>query len=105
MIGQIEAFNYLKNGGIFSGIFVIVGTKPNWFNPQRQVDLHQPLIYTEKRSPQPIDLLFIKSQVVHLIHGTSATDELFAKWFAHLTDLKPKLLLASDSTEELYVCK
>lgn len=105
MVGQIEAFNYFKNCGKFSAIFVIVGEKPNWFNPQRQVDLHNPLIYTEKRSPQPIDLLFIKSQIVHLIHGTSATDELFAKWFSHLTNLKPKMLLASDSTEEMYVYK
>lgn len=102
MIGQKEAFEYLADGNNFKSVYVMVGDKPSWFNPKDQ-DLALPSIYTQKRKPQPIDLLFLKGQKIQLIHAKNASDELFASWYIHLVNLKPKWLVAIDSAEEFHV--
>ena len=103
MIGQNEAFRFWHQHNYLNGVFVIVGTKPNWFN---SVDNYcsLPSIYTEKDMPRSIDLAFLTNQVVHLIHG-DCTDEEFFAWYKHLSNIQPKLLIALDSQDEIYVSK
>ena len=103
MIGQNEAFKFWHQHDYFNGVFVIVGTKPDWFNPKDSFS-SMPTIYTEKDMPRSIDLAFLTNQVINLIHG-DCTDEQFAAWFVHLTNLKPKILIALDSEKEIYVSK
>lgn len=103
MIGQNEAFKFWYDKNYFDGVFVIVGTKPEWFNSKDSY-CAAPSIYIEKDTPRPIDLAFLTNQVVHLIHG-DCTDEQFFAWYVHLSNMKPRLLLALDSEKELYVSK
>lgn len=104
MIGHNEAFRYFSDNAELHGIFVIVGDKPKDFNPESSYSPN-PSIYTQKRSPTKYDLGFIKGQLVHLIHGNGASDELFAKWFTHLSDLNPRVMVATDSEKDIYVYK
>ena len=104
MIGHAEAFRYYFDNAQLHAVFVIVGDKPKDFDPISSYSAN-PSIYTEKRNPTKLDLAFLKDQTVHLIHGNNATDELFAKWFAHLSDVKPALMVATDSEKDLYVYK
>ena len=103
MIGQDEAFKFWYKNDYLHGVFVIVGTKPDWFNPKDSYS-PMPTIYTEKDMPRSIDLAFLTNQVVNLIHG-DCTDEQFAAWFIHLSNLKPKILIAFDSEREIHVSK
>ena len=102
MIGHNEAFRFYYDNAYIDDIFVFVGDKPNDYDAKDSYSAY-PSIYTEKRNPTKLDLAFVKDQKVHLIHGKNTTDEQFAKWFAHLTDMKPKLLIALDSEGEMYV--
>lgn len=104
MIGHNEAFRFYSDNAYLDAIFVIVGDKPKDFDPKESYSAY-PSIYTQKRSPTKYDLAFVKSQKVHLIHGKGATDEQFAKWFAHLTDMKPEFMVAMDSEREIYASK
>jgi len=103
MIGQDQAFKFWYNNDYLHGVFVIVGTKPDWFNPKDSYS-PMPTIYTEKDMPRSIDLAFLTNQVVNLIHG-DCTDEQFAAWFIHLSNLKPKILIGLDSENEVHVSK
>jgi hypothetical protein len=103
MIGQNEAFKFWYDKNYLNGVFVIVGTKPNWFNSKDSF-CALPCIYTEKDTPRPIDLAFLTNQVVHLIHG-DCTDEQFFAWYVHLTNINPKILMALDSENKVYVSK
>jgi hypothetical protein len=90
-------------GGQVKSVFLLVGEKPHWFDPKKQHDMSMPMIYTEKRNPQPIDLKFLEGQNIQLIHAKNATDELFAAWYIHTHQLKAKTLVALDSDGEIYV--
>jgi hypothetical protein len=103
MIGQNEAFKYWYQNNFLSSVFVIVGTKPYWFDSKDSF-CEMPSIYTEKDLPRGIDLAFLTNQVVHLIHG-QCTDEQFFAWYVHLTNIKPRLLVAQDSQDEIYASK
>jgi hypothetical protein len=103
MIGQNEAFKFWHQHNYLNGVFVIVGTKPKWFDSKDNY-CSLPSIYTEKDTPRSIDLAFLTNQVINLIHG-DCSDEQFAAWFVHLTNLKPKILIALDSENEIYVSK
>jgi hypothetical protein len=103
MIGQNEVLEYLKAGGQVKSVFLLVGEKPNWFDPKKQVDLTMPMIYTGKRKPQPLDLKFLKGKNIQLIHAKKASDELFASWYIHTHQLGLKSLVALDSAGEIYV--
>lgn len=98
MKGYLETYRKVKTDGFKDNIFIIVGDCPKWFTGD--VDGH-PMIYTEKSRPKPNDTKFLKNQIVHLIHGNNATDELFAKWYCEVVIARPKALFATDSTEEL----
>lgn len=101
MKGYLETYNKVIQEGFKDNIFVIVGDCPKWFTGD--VSGH-PMIYTELSRPKPNDTKFLKNQIVHLIHGTNATDELFAKWFVEVSNAKPKTLFATDCTEEMTIC-
>jgi len=101
MIGQDEAFKFWYNNNYLHGVFVFVGTKDEWFDPKDNY-CALPSIYIEKDMPRGIDLAFLNNQIVHLLHK-DGTDEQFLAWYLHIINLKPKLLLASDSENELYV--
>ena len=101
MIGQNEAFKFWYHNNYFDGVFVIVGSKPSWFNSKDSY-CAMPSIYTEKDIPKSYDLAFLTNQVVNLIHG-DCTDEQFAAWFVHITNLKPKILIGLDSETEIHV--
>ena len=103
MIGQNEAFKFWHQHDYLTGVFVIVGSKPSWFNSKDSF-CALPSIYTEKDMPRSIDLAFLTNQVVNLIHA-DCTDEQFFAWYVHLSNMKPRLLLALDSEKELYVSK
>jgi hypothetical protein len=102
MIGDKEAFLHLYRGNLFKGIFLIVGDKPDWFNPDDQ-DFLLPSIYTEQNRPKPYDCGFFKDQKIHLIQSKTASDEFFFTWYRHMLTLKTKMLLALDSENKLYV--
>jgi len=102
MIGEKEAFLHLYRGNNFKGIFLIVGDKPRWFNPNDQ-DFSMPSIFTEQNRPKPYDCGFFKDQTIHLIQSKTASDEFFFTWYTHMLTLKTKTLLALDSENELYV--
>ena len=102
MIGEKEAFLHFYRGNNFNGIFMIVGDKPYWFNPNDQ-DFSMPSIYTEQNRPKPYDCAFFKDQKIHLIQSKTATDEFFFLWYRHILTLSPKTLLTIDSESELYV--
>ena len=102
MIGDKEAFKHLYDGKLFKSVFVMVGDKPDWFDPKDQ-DLSLPMIYTEQNRPKPFDLGFLKGQIVNLIHGKNASDEFFFAWYTHALTLGIKTLVALDSENELYV--
>jgi len=104
MIGHNEAFRYYFDNGVLHGVFIIVGDKPKDFDANSSYSAN-PSIYTQKRNPTRYDLAFVKDQIVHLIHGENATDELFAKWFAHLSEMKPRVMVATDSEKDMYVFK
>ena len=101
MIGQHEAFKFWYQHNYLNGVFVIVGNKPSWFNSADSF-CAMPSIYTEKDMPKAIDLAFLTNQIVNLIQG-DCSDEQFAAWFIHLTNLKPKILVALDSEKEIHV--
>ena len=103
MTGQDEAFKFWYHNNYLTGVFVIVGSKPSWFNSKDSF-CALPSIYIEKDTPRPIDLAFLTNQVVHLIHG-DCTDEQFFAWYVHLTNLNPKILMALDSENKVYVSK
>jgi hypothetical protein len=103
MIGQKQVLEYLMAGGQVRSVFLLVGEKPEWFDPKKQEDMTMPMIYTEKRNPQPIDLKFLEGQNIQLIHGKNASDELFAAWYIHTLQLKAKTLVALDSAGDIYV--
>jgi hypothetical protein len=103
MIGQKEVLEYLMAGGQVRSVFLLVGEKPEWFDPKNQEDMSMPMIYTEKRNPQPIDLKFLEGQNIQLIHAKNASDELFAAWYIHTHQLKAKTLVALDSAGDIYV--
>jgi hypothetical protein len=103
MIGQKQVLEYLMAGGQVRSVFLLVGEKPEWFDPTKQEDMTMPMIYTEKRNPQPIDLKFLEGQNIQLIHGKNASDELFAAWYIHTLQLKAKTLVALDSAGDIYV--
>jgi len=44
MIGQDQAFKFWYNNDYLHGVFVIVGTKPDWFNPKTVIVLCLPFI-------------------------------------------------------------
>jgi hypothetical protein len=90
-------------GGQVKSVFLLVGEKPEWFDATKQEDMTMPMIYTEKRNPQPIDLKFLEGQNIQLIHGKNASDELFAAWYIHTLQLKAKTLVALDSAGDIYV--
>ena len=101
MKGYLETFNKVTTKGFKNNVFIIVGKCPKWFKGDIQ---GHPMIYTELSRPKPNDTKFLRGQIVHLIHGKNATDELFAKWFSEIANARPKQLFATDSTEELMVC-
>jgi hypothetical protein len=103
MIGQKEVLEYLMDGGQVKSVFLMVGEKPDWFDPKDKYDITMPSIYTEKRSPQPLDLNFLEGQNIQLIHAKNASDELFAAWYIHTLQLKAKTLVALDSAGDIYV--
>ena len=103
MIGQKQVLEYLMAGGQVRSVFLLVGEKQEWFDPTKQEDMTMPMIYTEKRNPQPIDLKFLEGQNIQLIHGKNASDELFAAWYIHTLQLKAKTLVALDSAGDIYV--
>ena len=103
MIGQKEVLEYLMDGGQVKSVFLMVGEKPDWFDPKDKYDITMPSIYTEKRSPQPLDLNFLEGQNIQLIHAKNASDELFAAWYIHTLQLKVKTLVALDSAGDIYV--
>lgn len=103
MIGQREVLEYLKDGGQVKSVFLLVGEKPDWFDPKKQDDMSMPMIYTEKRSPQPIDLKFLKGLNIQLVHARNASDELFAAWYIHTHQLEAKTLVALDSDGAIHV--
>lgn len=103
MIGQNEVLEYLKAGNQVKSVFLLVGEKPDWFDPKKQDDMSMPMIYTEKRNPQPIDLKFLAGQNIQLIHARNASDELFAAWYIHTHQLKAKTLVALDSDGAIHV--
>lgn len=103
MIGQKQVLKYLMNGGVVKSVFLLVGEKPDWFDPEKQEDMSMPMIYTHKRKPQPLDLKFLKGQNIQLIHARNASDELFASWYIHTHQLNAKTLVAMDSVGEIYV--
>jgi hypothetical protein len=103
MIGQKQVLEYLMAGGQVRSVFLLVGEKPECFDPKNQEDMSMPMIYTEKRNPQPIDLKFLEGQNIQLIHGKNASDELFAAWYIHTHQLKAKTLVALDSAGDIYV--
>lgn len=103
MIGQKEVLEYLIAGGQVKSVFLLVGEKPDWFDPKKQNDMSMPMIYTEKRNPQPIDLKFLAGQNIQLIHVKNASDELFAAWYIHTHQLKAKTLVALDSDGAIHV--
>jgi hypothetical protein len=103
MIGQKEVLEYLMDGGQVKSVFLLVGEKPSWFDPKKQDDLSMPMIYTEKRIPQPIDLKFLQGQNIQLIHAKNASDELFASWYIHTHQLKAKTIVALDSDGVIHV--
>ena len=103
MIGQKEVLEYLKDGGQVKSVFLLVGEKPDWFDPKDKFDITMPSIYTEKRYPQPLDLKFLEGQNIQLIHAKNASDELFAAWYIHTHQLNAKTLVALDSAGDIYV--
>ena len=103
MIGQKQVLEYLMAGGQVRSVFLLVGDKPEWFDPKNQEDMTIPSIYTEKRNPQPLDLNFLEGQNIQLIHAKNASDELFAEWYIHTLQLKVKTLVALDSAGDIYV--
>jgi hypothetical protein len=90
-------------GGQVRSVFLLVGDKPEWFDPKNQEDMTIPSIYTEKRNPQPLDLNFLEGQNIQLIHAKNASDELFAAWYIHTHQLKAKTLISLDSAGDIYV--
>jgi hypothetical protein len=92
-------FKFWYNNNYLHGVFVIVGTKPNWFNPKAVI---RQCLHLQKDMPRGIDLAFLTNQVVNLIHG-DCTNEQFAAWFIHLSNIKPKILVALDSENEVHV--
>jgi hypothetical protein len=100
MIGHMEVIESLP---VINSIIVFVGKKPSWYNPKDSNGDKVGLIYTESSRPKKNDLWFIKNNNLQLLHGTGATDELFAKWYAESINCKPKTLVAVDSTGEIYV--
>ena len=103
MIGQKEVLEYLMDGGQVKSVFLMVGDKPDWFDPKDKYDITVPSIYTEKRYPQPLDLNFLEGQNIQLIHAKNASDELFAAWYIHTHQLNAKTLVALDSAGDIYV--
>jgi len=103
MIGQKQMLEYLMAGCQVRSVFLLVGDKPEWFDPKNQEDMTIPSIYTEKRNPQPLDLNFLEGQNIQLIHAKNASDELFAAWYIHTHQLKAKTLVALDSAGDIYV--
>jgi hypothetical protein len=100
MIGQMEVIESLP---VINSIIIFVGKKPSWYNPKDSKADKVGLIYTETSRPKNNDLWFIKNQKIQLLHGTDATDELFAKWYVEVINSKPSSLLVVDSTGEMYV--
>lgn len=103
MIGQNELLKHLMNGGQVKSVFLLVGKKPDWFDPKKQEDMTMPMIYTGNRNPQPLDLKFLKGQNIQLIHAKNASDELFARWYIHTHQLQSKTLVALDSDGVIHV--
>jgi hypothetical protein len=103
MIGQKEVLEYLMDGGQVKSVFLMVGEKPDWFDPKDKFDITMPSIYTGKRKPQPLDLNFLDGQNIQLIHAKNASDELFAAWYIHTHQLNAKTLVALDSAGDIYV--
>jgi hypothetical protein len=103
MIGQKEVLEYLMDGGQVKSVFLMVGDKPDWFDPKDKYDITVPSIYTEKRYPQPLDLNFLEGQNIQLIHAKNASDEFFAAWYIHTHQLKAKTLISLDSAGDIYV--
>jgi hypothetical protein len=103
MIGQKQVLEYLMGGGQVKSVFLMVGEKPDWFDPKDKFDITMPSIYTEKRYPQPLDLKFLEGQNIQLIHAKNASDELFAAWYIHTHQLNAKTLVALDSAGDIYV--
>ena len=103
MIGQKQVLKYLMDGGQVKSVFLMVGEKPDWFDPKDKFDITMPSIYTEKRYPQPLDLNFLEGQNIQLIHAKNASDELFAAWYIHTHQLNAKTLVALDSAGDIYV--
>jgi hypothetical protein len=103
MIGQKQVLEYLMDGGQVKSVFLMVGEKPDWFDPKDKFDITMPSIYTEKRYPQPLDLNFLEGQNIQLIHAKNASDELFAAWYIHTHQLNAKTLVALDSAGDIYV--
>jgi hypothetical protein len=103
MIGQKQVLEYLMGGGQVKSVFLMVGEKPDWFDPKDKFDITMPSIYTGKRNPQPLDLNFLEGQNIQLIHAKNASDELFAAWYIHTHQLNAKTLVALDSAGDIYV--
>jgi hypothetical protein len=99
MIGHMEVIDNLQN---IKSIIVFVGKKPSWYNPKDCNGDKVGLIYTESSRPKKNDLWFIKNNNLQLLHGTDASDEVFAKWYVESINCKPKSLVAVDSTGEIY---
>lgn len=102
MIGDIEAFRHLYDGNHFKSVIVVVGDKPDWYDPKDQ-DFDIPLIYTEQTNPNKLHLKYLKDQKLQLIHGKNASDEFFFAWYTHALTLGLKTLVALDSENEIYV--
>jgi hypothetical protein len=93
MIGQNSITKDTKD------VIVVVGMNPKWFDGQHQDGI--PLVYTQKSRPKPNDLAILKGKQVQLIYA-QGTDELFAKWYAEIVNTMPSLLVATDSTGEIF---
>lgn len=102
MIGHIQTLSLLKAKKSLKTVFIIVGTKPKWFDGEHQGD--SPVIYTERTRPKHNEFEYLRGQFVQLLHGEDASDELFAKWFTVVMNAKPKKLFAIDSEKEIFVC-
>jgi hypothetical protein len=102
MIGHNFTIDLILQNFPIKSVMIIVGEAPKEFGRENQI-LEIPTIYTELKRPKPYDLEFAKDNLIQLIHGKNASDELFAAWYIHTLQLNPKTLIALDSAGEIYV--
>ena len=104
MIGRKQALKAKANGIATRSIILVVGSPPDWFDPDKQGRMDIPVLYTGMKRPKPSDCDLLEGNHVQLLQGEGVDDKLFASWFVSVRKAEPKNVVALDSAGEFYVC-